>query len=1157
MHGSPAPAPRSTSVGVPPASPVGAFVRLDGEDHYRISGYHRMQPFLVSLASDTDLWMSITSGGGLTAGRVDPDGCIFPYLTVDQLHDAHCHTGPVTLIRVEQAGGPPMLWEPFSDATAADPGIERNLYKNSVGNRLVFEEVNRDLNLVFRYGWSGSEEFGWVRTSTLENRGTAVVTASLLDGLRNVLPYGAPLALYQQASNLVDAYKKSEIDSATGLAVFSLTAGITDRAEALEVLRANTVWCSGLAEFAVHLSHAALAAFRDGREMATASTLNGARGNFLVSCELRLGPGKSSRWRMAADVGRDHMQIAELRRRLLAEANLDARIDESLRRTEVNLLRNVASADGIQRSGDPASTGHHFANVLFNNMRGGVPVLNYDVPVADFLDFLRVRNHGVANRRQALLARLPATITLAELHDIAGQTDDAAFERLCYEYLPFYFSRRHGDPSRPWNRFSILARDESGGRALHYEGNWRDIFQNWEALCTSFPAFLPSVVAKFVNASTVDGFNPYRISRDGVDWETVSTDDPWSNIGYWGDHQIVYLLKLLERMNAHDPALLDSLLGREIFSYAEVPYIIKPFAAILQNPAATIIFDAERAARIDVRVAERGTDGKLLTGPNGSVYHVNLLEKLLVPALSKLSNLVPDAGIWMNTQRPEWNDANNALGAGGVSVVTLCYLRKYLVFLSAILDGSSRKSLPVSTEIAAWFESIESVLEQERAALAGERLAPEERRRILGSLGEAFSEYRKTVYENGLTGKTDLSIESVAGLCRTALAYVDRGIHANRREDGLYHAYNLLEFAADGSGVEIARLDEMLEGQVAVLGSGVLEPEEALRIVERLFASALYRPDQRTFMLYPEKVLPGFLAKNVIPESSVEAIPLAKDLLGAGDASLLARDADGICRFNGSLRNAGDLSSLLDAIAEREEWTAAVARDRGAIADLFEEVFRHRSYTGRSGVMYGYEGLGCIYWHMVAKLLLAVQDTVVRADREDPGSPVREELAELYFRIRAGFGFEKSVAEYGAFPTDPYSHTPPGGGAKQPGMTGHVKEMILTRLGELGIRVEAGAVSFRPLLIKPREFQERGSEFRFIDIGGTERSLPLPAGSLGFTYCQVPVIYERSAGSPRIRIDFEDGSSAERPGSELDGPASAELFSRSGRIARIHVRLTD
>ena len=57
-----------------------------------------------------------------------------------------------------------------------------------------------------------------------------------------------------------------------------------------------------------------------------------------------------------------------------------------------------------------------------------------------------------------------------------------------------------------------------------------------------------------------------------------------------------------------------------------------------------------------------------------------------------------------------------------------------------------------------------------------------------------------------------------------------------------------------------------------------------------------------------------------------------------------------------------------------------------------------------------------------------------------------------YFEINAGIGAHKSPELYGAFPTDPYSHTPGGKGAQQPGMTGQVKEDILCRFGELGVQ---------------------------------------------------------------------------------------------------------
>ena len=137
------------------------------------------------------------------------------------------------------------------------------------------------------------------------------------------------------------------------------------------------------------------------------------------------------------------------------------------------------------------------------------------------------------------------------------------------------FSRRHGDPSRPWNRFSINTRSElDGSKILDYEGNWRDIFQNWEALSISYPEFLESMIHKFLNASTFDGYNPYRVTKGGFDWETIEPDDPWSYIGYWGDHQIIYLLKFLERFESHNPKQLESLFDQEVFVYANVPYKI-------------------------------------------------------------------------------------------------------------------------------------------------------------------------------------------------------------------------------------------------------------------------------------------------------------------------------------------------------------------------------------------------------------------------------------------------------------------------------------------------------------------------------------------------------------------------------------------------------
>ena len=177
----------------------------------------------------------------------------------------------------------------------------------------------------------------------------------------------------------------------------------------------------------------------------------------------------------------------------------------------------------------------------------------------------------------------------------------------------------------------------------------------------------------------------------------------------------------------------------------------------------------------------------------------------------------------------------------------------------------------------------------------------------------------------------------------------------------------------------------------------------------------------------------------------------------------MLRDVRGDHRFAPGLHNARDLDAALDAAD-----VPGVADGRRAVLDVFEQVFRHAEFTGRSGSFFAYEGLGSIYWHMVSKLLLAVQENHERAVAEGADADVVAGLADAYEDVRLGLGYCKTPDVYGAFPVDPYSHTPAGKGARQPGMTGQVKEEILTRLGELGLRVEGGRVVVRPVLLRRR-----------------------------------------------------------------------------------------
>ena len=72
----------------------------------------------------------------------------------------------------------------------------------------------------------------------------------------------------------------------------------------------------------------------------------------------------------------------------------------------------------------------------------------------------------------------------------------------------------------------------------------------------------------------------------------------------------------------------------------------------------------------------------------------------------------------MNTQRPEWNDANNALVGKGLSVVTLGYLRRYIAFCRELFGQETPAYLQISTQVADLFAEIFAVLEQFRPLLA-------------------------------------------------------------------------------------------------------------------------------------------------------------------------------------------------------------------------------------------------------------------------------------------------------------------------------------------------------------------------------------------------------------------------------------------------------
>ncbi|MCW5518516.1 hypothetical protein J1N09_01605 [Aureitalea sp. L0-47] len=1127
----------------------GELTTIDNETYYKISNSHLMRPFFMSLVSDSNHWMFISSNGALSAGRKNSDYALFPYYTDDKITESVEITGSKTIVQVRKEGKV-FLWEPFSERYEGVYEITRNLYKNSYGNKVIFEEHNKDLGLTYQYQWNSSNIYGFVRKSTLINKEDETVEVKVLDGLQNIVPFGVGEATQNGTSNLVDAYKRSELIPDSGLGIYALSAIIVDKAEPSEALKCNIVWSLGIQNPKYLLSSLQLDNFRNGETLHQEEDIKAEKGAYFVESEISLRAGAETHWMMLANVNQNVSAITELSEKINSESGLMQEVQDDIDLGTARLLQLAGSSDAMQLSTDKLRNLRHFSNTLFNIMRGGIFDNNYEIEKWDFVRYLSNANKKVTKKAQAVLAEMPDTFSVSYLKTLAYESDDKNFRRLSLEYMPLKFSRRHGDPSRPWNKFSINTRSEvDGSKILDYEGNWRDIFQNWEALSLSFPEFLESMIHKFLNATTFDGYNPYRVTKGGFDWEAIEEDDPWSYIGYWGDHQIIYLLKLLEILEDHDPGKLGSYFGEDLFVYANVPYKIKGYKDLLKNPKDTIDFDFEADEKINVKRSQLGADGALLRDENFFIYKVNFIEKILATVLAKVSNFIPEAGIWMNTQRPEWNDANNALVGNGVSMVTLCYLRRFLKFFGKIVDAASLKEAEISEELLEFFNRVTDTLKAHESLLSGS-IGDKDRKSILDGLGIAASKFRLQVYEQAFTSnKKKIQIQHINDFINVTLRYLEHTIDANKREDNMYHAYNLM--TVKGDGVSISYLEEMLEGQVAALSSGHLNPDECLALLDGLKNSALFRDDQYSYLLYPNKELPRFLEKNIIPESSVKSSQLLTLLLADGNEQIINRDVTGKYHFNGNFNNANRLDEALDTLDELT-YGKLVDKERQLLLDLFEEVFNHKAFTGRSGTFFGYEGLGSIYWHMVSKLLLAVQECCLIAIEKGASDTVVGKLLEHYYEINEGIGVNKPPELYGAFPTDPYSHTPSGKGAQQPGMTGQVKEDILSRFGELGVFVDEGKIYFNPCLLRKMEFLDEPEDFEYVDVFRQKQQIRIPEDALCFTYGQVPVIYQISE-KEGIEVHKRNGSIQKFDTLTLNTEASEHVFNRSGEVIRIDV----
>jgi hypothetical protein len=170
--------------------------------------------------------------------------------------------------------------------------------------------------------------------------------------------------------------------------------------------------------------------------------------------------------------------------------------------------------------------------------------------------------------------------------------------------------------------------------------------------------------------------------------------------------------------------------------------------------------------------------------------------------------------------------------------------------------------------------------------------------------------------------------------CDLCLSVIDSTIDENKRKDGLYHSYNILHISENE--LKVTHLYEMLEGQVAVLSSGHLSSPESIKLLTALKKSRLYREDQNSYMLYPDKKLPLFIEKNNISEDLVKQSKLLLSMLSAGNREIIYSDINGGVHFQSDITNSEELIKKLESLSDIQ-FKKYVKEELALVLNIYEK----------------------------------------------------------------------------------------------------------------------------------------------------------------------------------------------------------------------------
>jgi len=445
--------------------------------------------------------------------------------------------------------------------------------------------------------------------------------------------------------------------------------------------------------------------------------------------------------------------------------------------------------------------------------------------------------------------------------------------------VPFHlYSRKHGDPEREYNYFSLGNEYYAQGN-----GNYRDVNQNRRCDVLFAPEIKDANIFSFFDLVQTDGYNPlvilpctYRLSTDTqtvyakecpsvaeiikqdftpgqlamaaekagmpaakvkeftarVICDSFSEPNAAFGEGYWCDHW-TYNLDLIDTFLSVYPERKEALLFTENTCRW---YDTK----VLINPRSKRYSLTENGLRQYFALDEqrKQSSHKWMHTADQTEARSALIEKLILLCTLKTATLdARGMGIEMEGGRPGWYDALNGLpGLLGSSMAESCELARLLQFTADALEEKNG-AIPLYEEIANLLLTVDSVLQTETD--------PFRRWEVMNSFKE---DYRLNTIQGFSGRRVKRSRKETAQKLRRMERVVLSGIQATEDFAGgllpTYFTYEATEVLQTEEGPMPGKLEPtvlplFLEGPVRYLKLP-LSKEKKQQLVRNVKDSALY-----------------------------------------------------------------------------------------------------------------------------------------------------------------------------------------------------------------------------------------------------------------------------------------------------------------------------